>query len=930
MKHEISAIAFSLVFGLPVYAAEFIDNDPAAWEFTDGSITFFCIGPDGTPLPDAQVDFVEWDYFMPPLTADVERARTDHEGKCTFLNLTGGSSHAVHATKDGWGCWVAKSFLKPSVKHPTVTLTLGVFREICGVVLDRTGAPISGVQILDRGVLPGAVTDERGAFCIANLQDQQEFSFYKAGYGWINSGLAGPVAVLEITLPEGGVVEAIVLDAADRPVPGAKVTYVGGNQYYGARARATQVADEQGKITTVWIPSDRDISVSASYERDGYLWRDEREVRPTAGKTISITLRPTARSKIVEDGNRYIPLQDRPKGVVTGKVVMEGTEKPVLAGILYDTSQEWVRSVEAITEDDGTFRCEGLALGTYYFTAFPRTASLYHKGGLVQVELNESQPSRELTFTVAEGCAIRGDVKSADGLPVPSAQISYSPANPNHYHPVVTDAMGHFFIPHLAFPDRSYKLTVHSNHGKPATVEIGPVGRGTISEPLLVTLEDVYLAPATAGKLHGQVIDQNGEPVRGATVSFSSDIAPEPTETDQDGRFTLELRQGGEGSFSVRYNSTILVNGMVESIWEPLEIMEGISVAIRDTEEIPFHTIRAEVPAWKYVGGFVTDTEGNPLSPDVWVYAEDCMGTGHAENGAFLRAGCSKPFEKDPVLLEFRLEGYRARVLESGRDFELGDTRVRVVMKKGPYEPFESIFEAVTGRPASQVNEMFRGDRILENTIEYWQLAQSSDSGRRYGEPPNWVIVKDENGEPVTRILLRSPFGNRPIILSTGEESDYPPESLEDGQGRYELPDKARFVWAEGMGMAYLVPRSREHGAEPRVVVLHPAAEIIVKAVDATGQPVSNVTISIDSTSKIWPQYIHTSPPQPTTDKSGILRFAHLAPGEYKVWAFKKGYDPARATISVNSGDVKTVELNPVTKAISMSPVELDFRHVAG
>ncbi len=116
------------------------------------------------------------------------------------------------------------------------------------------------------------------------------------------------------------------------------------------------------------------------------------------------------------------------------------------------------------------------------------------------------------------------------------------------------------------------------------------------------------------------------------------------------------------------------------------------------------------------MGGFVTDTEGNPLSPDINVYVEDCQGSGRAENGAFLRTGCMKPFEKDPVLLEFRLEGYKARVLQSGRDFELGDTRVRVVMKKGPYEPFDRFFEAVTGCPVGEIAKVFRNDRILENT----------------------------------------------------------------------------------------------------------------------------------------------------------------------------------------------------------------------
>ncbi len=930
MKQVLSIFTVIVMASLPAFGAESIDDDPAAWEFSDGSITFVCIGPDGEPVPGADVAFAEWDYGTPPLAATVERAQTDNEGRCTFTNLTGRKSHAVHVTKDDWGCWAAQRYLKPSDKHPTVTLTLDVYREICGVVLDKAGTPVDGVQVLNRSVLPGATTDERGAFCIANLQNQQEFIFYKAGYGWLNSGLSGPVVALEITLPEGGMLEVTVLDKANHPVAGANVTYSGGNQYYGGGADATQVTNDQGKTTTVWLPSDRDTSVSATFERDGYNWGDKIEVRPIAGKTTPVTVRPRPRAKIVDDGNRYVSLRKRPKGVVTGKVVMEGTGEPVLAGILYDTSQEWVRSVRATTDDEGTFRCDGLEYGDYYFTAFPRTAALYSKGGLVQVSLSEAQPSRELTFTIVEGCVIRGDVKSADGLPVPNAQISYSPANPNHYFPVATDEMGHFFIPHLAFPEKSYQLTVHSAQGNRATVEVAPVGLGAISEPALVLMEDVYLRAATAGTFRGQVIDQHDEPVRAATVSFSSDIAPEESVTDTNGQFALSLRQGGIGNFSVRYDASILLNGVIGSIREPLEIIEGGSVSVDPAGENPLHTIRVEVPPWKYVGGLVTDVHGNPLSPDVNVYVDDCTGSVRAQDGAFLRTGCTKPFVKDPVLVEFTLDGYQARVLESGRDFELGDTRVRVVMKKGPYEPFESIFEAATGRPVGQVIEMFRGDRILENTSRYWQLAQSSGSGHRYGQPPNWVIVVDENGKSVTRILLRSPYGNRPIILSTGEESDYPPESMEDERGHYTLPDEARFVWAEGKGMAFLEHRSREHGAEPRVVVLQPAADITVKALDANGQPLSGVMMGLSSSDPDWPRFIDTSPPHPWTDQSGALRFAHLPPGEYEAWAFKEGYRPARTTVTVKPGESKTVELSPTTRMSTSSLFERVFRYVLG
>jgi hypothetical protein len=916
-----------------VHATDSIDDDAGAWVFTDGSITFVCVDRDNNPVQDAKVEHAEWDSGLQPLEGNVLRARTGAGGKCRFDNLSGGKTISAHAQKDGLGCWMTSRQLKPSDKNPTVTLTLDVHRELCGKVVDRAGNAIPDVQIDGPGGLRGAVSDSTGAFCLRHLQGHQTFSFYKEGYGWTTSTFASYVDLFELPMPKGGTLEVTVLDSQGRPVSGAEVRYTGSNVYYGGEPGATAVTNGQGKAETVWLSCEHKVPVRATLVRDGQRWTARSAYQPRPGTSTPVTIQLPAESQPMpgfkgSSTAAETGLRARSGGVVTGRAIMEGSGEPVLASILFDTSHEWVRSVRAITNDDGTFRCDGLAMGTYYFTAFPRSAALYNKGGLVQVELSEEQPSRELTFTIVEGCALRGDVMSADGLPVARAQIVYAPANPNHYYPSITDEMGHFFIPHLAFPNRTYSLTIHSGHGKAAKVEAGPIGHGKISDPLAVTLDDVYLAPATAGELHGQVIDQDGAPVSGASVSLPPHIAPGSSTTDSAGRYVLKLRQDGEGTITVSRNVDIYVNGVMDSFREMLAVLEGGVVRIDGDNPQGLHRVRVEVQPWKYVGGYVTDTEDNPLSPDVWVYAEDCMGTGHAENGAFLRTGCSKPFEKDPVLLEFKLKGYQARVLESGRDFELGDTRLRVVMKKGPYEPFESIFEAVTGRPVTEAGTMFRGDRILEETYEYWNLANGRSG--RVDNPSNRIIVKNLDGSPVTRIFARTRIENRPTVLSTVEESGFPLERMENHEGHFTLSDDRNFVWSEGTGMVFVSFHNREWGAEPRVLVLQPASRLTVRIVDAQGDAVRGVTVGLNSTNPAWPRYIDSSPPYPRTTITGTIEYAHLPPGEYEVWAYHPGYDRTSIDVKLPAGITKTLEIALANRTESASLWEWLYYIVMG
>ena len=113
-----------------------------------------------------------------------------------------------------------------------------------------------------------------------------------------------------------------------------------------------------------------------------------------------------------------------------------------------------------------------------------------------------------------------------------------------------------------------------------------------------------------------------------------------------------------------------------------------------------------EAEKWTEVAVQVVDEAGNPVRADIRAVPHSYdLKAEYQSDGMYRVAGYYRVSEGDspgtPLLLEITSSGYKARVLELGRDFRATGQSLRVELETGPFERNESVFSTVTGRPAT-------------------------------------------------------------------------------------------------------------------------------------------------------------------------------------------------------------------------------------
>jgi len=302
--------------------------------------------------------------------------------------------------------------------------------------------------------------------------------------------------------------------------------------------------------------------------------------------------------------------------------------------------------------------------------------------------------------------------------------------------------------------------------------------------------------------------------------------------------------------------------------------LHGLTWAATNPEEL---AQPKDEPA--FVAGTVVDNRGKPLSiHECRWYGLKSGGTGRAEEGRWR----VEDLPPGPILLEFTLKGYRAALLESGRNFEKGDTDVRVVLPKGPYREFESVFLAVTERPVSERDEVYQGDLIWSRLPEYRKLAGNVDC--------IWLVVTAPDGKPVTRIDVSESEPHLRIIPDTVQAATARPRDiLTSRNGRYRLRKNRVFVSAPGYGRIWVEVPDPGQRAEPNYFSLYPASVATVTVQSQQGSSQAGVRVTAEKLAEGWPQVIDPGPPGqafPVTNLSGQVTFAELSPGMYRFVAY--------------------------------------------
>jgi len=550
------------------------------WNFTDGSITVTVVDEHDEPQPNLEVRCAADRYGGVP-EPPVYRQTTGPDGKCTFSQLPS-ESYLLHVESNTHGAWARLKRLGPDKKHVEATLKLDVYYSIRGIVRDIDGKPLPAVKVLVRSGMPAAVTGEDGRFEIRNVPGDMRMMFFlvKEGYGSVRTSYALPRQSLDITMFKGGRLKVTVMSAEGIPAAEARVWYttIGEAVDVGVRLKT----DGEGKFSTVWLPAGREVELNAWQESDGTkLAAAEKTVLLAAGSESQTTV-------------QLEPYTTPPTTYISGQVVMAETRKPVSARIMQGDHWEWIRVSKTHTDHGGRFVLDDLPLGKLYITALPDDHTLYPAGGLMAIDLSDGQPVEDLTIEVAQGCAVRGKVLSADGLPVPEKFVSYclrvsngTQRVPGFTHTVQSGKDGRFEIPSLPCVGDPFELSVDNAHAL-----VGPLRKGQVSEEVVLQLKDVFLKPvsetygiktrrfAAASRwlknlflkprsetiIRGRIEDVGGNPIEGARIQLRERVQ---VETDRQGRFEFPRRFGRHSRLRIAIDGKVVLDRSLPDLSRP-------------------------------------------------------------------------------------------------------------------------------------------------------------------------------------------------------------------------------------------------------------------------------------------------------------------------------------------------------------------------
>lgn len=432
----------------------------------------------------------------------------------------------------------------------TLEIVVPEGRTVRGTVLDAvTGAPIAGARIGTTWTLRhGVVTAADGTFALGGLGESEQLYVRADGYAdQIDEVPNEPEpAPFEFRMQRGDTIVGRVVDTAGRGL---------GTAYVAAGARLWNA--QRTLSDTLWC--------AAKVEADGRFRIDRlpREFgKPRAwqllvrapGHGTRVLAMPVER---FVDGRLDVgELRLAEQGLLEGRVV-DGEGKP-LADVEIDlrgTPDQALELVPEATEfaavyhfqsrstrtaQDGSFRIAGLAAGSYQVTAQPRGVSWDLPSGPHVVAAGSILNVPDLVADA--GLTIRGHVRLAGGQPLPTGAALQ----------IVAYGKGDRRTCRVA-PDGTFVLE-RLERGEVVLAGFdAPTGYAVIPRAGIAagsTAVELELAVATT--LEGTVVGDDGQPVRGASVSFFpvGVYSARHVRCDAEGRFRIEAPPGVVGKLS--------------------------------------------------------------------------------------------------------------------------------------------------------------------------------------------------------------------------------------------------------------------------------------------------------------------------------------------------------------------------------------------
>lgn len=406
--------------------------------------------------------------------------------------------------------------------------------------------------------------NEAGIAALAVPEPGECYVVYRPAIGEAGLVLSGRIEVadtstpqeFELQLPESRSLEGRVIDGAAEGIAGVELRW-STEREEGGYVSATTVTRADGRFQIVAAAGKGRLSVVEGPA--GFFVPTAHDRRNLDDEQLT----PVVRHVEIPADDSLPPVEIRlPRGLVVNGTVSDNDGNPAVgARITAQPMEPFVRPwrVSARSDERGHFELAGLhpQAGYVLYVA---------KQGGVAVEEIPAAPEQpmgearlvELDVRLEPAVTLVGRIylldEPAEGVPVQLIVVRQNGPDSWRVHPVdqtETDEEGHYRLSGLQPGDR-YQVEIKPttpvvdprwHHASPYSQTLPADAEGEFSLP------DMHLVPMTQS-LSGVVVDPDGNPVAGATVSAqledggmltSPPVGPRPwTETDEQGRFRLE------------------------------------------------------------------------------------------------------------------------------------------------------------------------------------------------------------------------------------------------------------------------------------------------------------------------------------------------------------------------------------------------------
>ncbi|MCA9655207.1 MAG: carboxypeptidase regulatory-like domain-containing protein [Myxococcales bacterium] len=605
---------------------------------------------------------------------------------------------------------------------------------VSGTVRDEQGRPIAGAQVCaelqDRDV---ARTNRQPPQCVTTAADGSyridellgaDHHLHASARGYLpsryesRSGIQdrkGPRLDLvagqtrsgiDFVLKEGGVeVKGVVKDIAGGVIEGAYVS-AGGGRWWGAGGGSFTRSDDNGEFS-LWVEPP-EVSVRAF--ADGYAQGSHQAAVP----------------------GTFVELFLTPESAVVGKVVWADSGEPV-GGARVSVGGGWFGSSGSVfSEDDGSFRIEGLEPGSYKVRVSDDelTGKSEEK---VHVGLGES--SEPVTVRVHPAFAVRGVVLVDGETPCSYASVRLKDTKRKKER---------------GFGNRGQEDgTVLIKGLLPATYEVTVDCDGYLGEEqypdLVITdasLDGLKWTVHAAQTIRGTVVDSEGNAVEGASVSARMKAGKDPRARRSDSRGE---RTEGDGAFAV---AGLLPGSYELSVWHTDLPRPDKPTEVELKAGADLDGVVLELPAGGGVTGVVRDEKGQPVTGvTVGLQGPRWGGSAHTnDEGRFALEGVA--------VGEYRIKANRGwteqmRAPGATDDDEAGE---RIEVRAGETTEIDLVVESqagvITGRVLDEGGEPV-ADAFVDATRESDSAAASESGGRgraRWGSWDEQPVLTDADG----------------------------------------------------------------------------------------------------------------------------------------------------------------------------------------